>query len=258
MLKRISASKTILVPIAQLGRNFMPYTEDLKGKYIKYVDIVKVSSLPYQTGTPFTSMKGFMTLADVLGNAYPIYSMPLAKFDIEQNLGARQAVNRIVSWQNSYIDITDPADIGKVAVVVVWYDHLAYSAEDSTCDISIDSFEVPIVSQTFKNLFPDNRTMVGKRFRQLTFAAPTVTPSLATGVTLTEARDLYVSLYKGNFAIFDTLPLIELYNVLEIEQLEYRNIVFDFTNSFVLQGGNGSGTSLVGKTVFLNATYENR
>lgn len=258
MLKKVSASKTVFVQLSQLGRNYLPYVEDLKNKLIKYVDIVGVSSIAYTTDTAFQSMKGFLTLADKTGNAYPIYRVPLDRFDIAQNLGARMLVSRVVSIQNSWIEITDPADVGKVACLVVWYDQPMYSSHNHTLDLSVDSFETPIVSQTARNLFPDNRTMVGKRFRSLQFAAPALTPSLAPGVTYSEALDLYVSIYKGNYAILDLLPLVELYNINNIDNLELSNILFDFTNSWILQGGNGSGTSLVGKSVFLNATYENK
>lgn len=259
MLKKISGSKTVLVKINNLGKNNLPFIEDLKDKQIKYIDVVAVTSLPYISANCISNFDtAYLTLADKTGNKFPYLNIPLLQYMTVYNQGVKPFIGSVISLQNSYVTVTDSSDLGKYVVLVFWYDNVSYSQRNTTLDLSIDAFEVPIISATMKNQLPDNRTMVGKRFRRLFSSFPDVTASFKTGITYTDSKDLYLSLYKGNYAVIDTLPICLLYDQFLYEKLELSNIIFDFTNSFILVGGNGSGSSLIGKTVFLNAEYENK
>lgn len=259
LLKRISGSKTVIVPITQVGRNMLPFVEDLKDKYIKYIDFCPVGSLPNSSGTAVTaSSKHIISLSNKSGNVYDLQDIPLQKFDISLNWGIRPAIMRKLSLQNSYINCTDAGEVGKYAVLVFYYDNPENSRRNTTTDVAVNAFEVPVKSAVFANQFPDNRTMVGKNFRSLYFSPVSLTPNLNTGFTATQMLDLYITLQKGNYAVIDTLPLMCLYGINMVEPLEFANIQFDFTNSFVLVGGAGSNSSYVGKYLFLNASYENK
>ena len=254
MLKKVSGAKSVFVKINNLGRNFLPLVEDLRDRMIKYVDFVPVSSIPYSTATAYTG-GGFLSLADVNGNFYPYYGIPMDRFDITQNLGRRPPVMRKISLPNSYIEVTDPSDVGKVVCLVFFYDLPQYSARNTVTDAIIDSAEVTINLSQARNVFPDLRTMAGKRFRHISFSAPTKTFSGQTGITLSEAGNVFISFVKGNYAVIDMLPLIEFYDIPQIEDLNFSNIVFDFTNSFVTVGGT---QNLDGKTVMVNLSYESK
>lgn len=259
LLKRISGSKTVLVPITTVGKNYLPFVEDLRDRYIKYIDFCPVASLPYSSGTAVTaSSKHIISLSNKAGNVYDLQDIPLQKFDISLNWGIRPAIMRKLSLQNSYIMCTDVSEVGKVAVLVFYYDNMENSRRNTTTDVAVNGFEVQIKSATYANQFPDNRTMVGKNFRNLFFSPVSLTPNLNTGFTENQMKDLYITLQRGNYAVLDTLPLMCLYGINMVEPLEFANIQFDFTNSFVLVGGNGSNASYVGKYLFLNASYENK
>lgn len=259
LLKRISGAKTVIVPIVREGKNFLPFIEDLKNKTIKYIDFCPVSSLPYTSDTPVTdSSKYLVTLTSRSGNTYDMQDVPMEKYDLTLNWGIRPAIMREISLQNSYLLCTDPSEIGKFAVLVFYYDYPDYSRRNTTIDVSINGFEVPIIKAVQPNQLPDNRTMVNKRFRSLFFTPVALTPTMKTGIDYTECKDFYLTLNKGNYAIIDTLPLMCLYGVNMVEPLEFSNIIFDFTNSYILVGGNGSNTKYIGRSVFINAAYENK
>ena len=257
--KRVSGTKTVIVPIERVGRNSLPYVEDLRDRYIKYIDFCAVNSLPYSSDTPVTDSSSYLlSLAGRNGNVYDIQDVPLGKFDLTLNWGIRPAIMRRLSLQDSYLTCTDSDEVGKYAVLVFYYDEPQFAARNTTTDVAVNALEVSIVRALSPNQFPDNRTMVGKRFRALCFTPVSVTPTYKTGFTYEECRDLYVSLYKGNYAIVDTLPLMCLYAVNMVEPLEFANIQFDFTNSYILVGGGGVNTDYIGRSLLLNAAYENK
>lgn len=259
LLKRISATKTVIVPIVTVGKNYLPFVEDLKDKYIKYIDFCPVTSLPYTSDTPVAdSSKYIVSLASRSGNQFDIQDIPMQKFDLTLNWGIRPAIMRELSLQNSYLLCTDAAEIGKFALLVFYYDYPEYSRRNTTIDVSVNGFEVPIIKASQPNQLPDNRTMVGKRFRSVFFTPVALTPTMATGISYTESKDFYLTLCKRNFSIIDTLPLMCLYAVNMVEPLEFSNIVFDFTNSYILVGGAGANAKYIGRSVFLNASYENK
>ena len=219
-----------------------------------YLDAVPMATLPYSTATGLTTPSGYLSLADKIGNALPIKQLPIERFDISKNGGSRIPLMRALSLSNCYYECTDASEIGKVLVLVFWYQQPYYASADKTANTLTDSVEVPITVVGQKNLMPDLRALAGKRYRRISFVAPAITQALATGITLSEAENCYVSLYKGNYAICDLLPLPELYDLYLLEQIKLRNIQFDLNNSFIVVGGS---VNLVGKSVFFNVSYEN-
>lgn len=257
MNKKVSGAKSVVITIDAVGKNYLPYVEYLRDKYIKYIDFVPVESLPDSTQQPIeTPQNLFITLANNNGNNYIVKDEALERYNISQNNGLRRPVGTKVSLQNSYITVTDSSNVGKSVLLVFWYDLPEYSARNRNDAQLTDNFEVVIESETANNLLPDNRTMVGKRFRKLCLALPTITPTANNSVTFDDARNLYITLQKGNYKIFDAVPLLEFYEVGLLETLEFANIIFDFTYSYIFVGGLGQTTDIQGKSVFFNAIYE--
>lgn len=256
MVRKVSGAKTVIVPITTIGKNYLPYVEYLNNRYIKYIDCVIVNSLPYSAGTPITSTDNlFVSLAQQSGNLYFVENEPLVKFDIEQNQGIRKPILQKVSLQNSYIECTDVTLIGQSVLLVFWYDLPEFSQRNKTQNLLTDYFEVKIQSLTEHNQFPDNRTMVGRRFRNFLVTYPSSTPSLSQGISEANANDLYITLQKGNYKVVDTLPLKVFYQINKLQNVDFANIIFDFTYSYIFCGVNADN-SVVGKSVMINATYE--
>ena len=259
MNKKVSGAKSVVVKLESKGKNYLPFVEYLKDRYIKYIDVVIVGSLPYSTDACITDTDGlFVTLANKSGNSFFVHDETLSRYDLLQNLGLRRPIGQKLSLQNSYITVTDDAYVGKSVLLVFWYDLPEYSARNMTDAQLTDNFEVKIDSNYSNNLLPDNRTMVSKRFRKIALALPTYTPTFSPSVTDSDIKHLYITLQKGNYKIFDAIPLSELYEIGNIEILDFANIVFDFTYSYIWVGGKGTRINVAGKSVFFNAVYEDK
>lgn len=256
-MKKVSGSKTVLVPISKVGNNYFPFIEDLKDKYIKYIDTVIMTVLtPNESGTPVSDNTDlFLTLNSKSGNVHTTKDMPLIRYDVASNLGVRVPVMQKISLQNSYILNEDPTKVGKYVILVFWYDEQSYSARNITTNTLVDGFSIPIITNTGKNAMPDNRTMTGKRFRKLYVTYPTLTPTLGSGITSLQAQSLYVTFQKSGYALIENLPLPLLFQIPNLEFIEFANIIFDFTYSYIQVGGI-SGSGFTGKEVFINAEYE--
>ncbi|MGM9818822.1 MAG: hypothetical protein ACI30B_07580 [Paludibacteraceae bacterium] len=256
MIRKVSGAKSVIVPITALGRNPLPYVEYLNNRYIKYIDFVKVASLPSSMEEPVSDTSNmFVTLSQQSGNSYFIKSEPLVKFDIERNKGIRKPIMQKISLQNSFIECTDKSYIGQSVLLVFWYDLPEYSARNKTLNLVDDYFEVKILTNTDRIALPDNRTMVGRRFRNFLITYPDYTPSMAKGIHMDEAEHLYLTLQKGNYKVVDAVPLKAFYQIDKLQSIEFANIIFDFTSSFIFFGGSGL-SSAIGKSVMINATYE--
>lgn len=259
MNRKVSGAKMVLVPIKNLGRNYFPFVEDLKSRYIKYIDFYKAQYLPDTATAGITSFQNgtmYMTLANEIGNKLLFNHAPLELFDFVVTRGIRQPIGAKLSLQNSYIECNDSNCVGKLAAVIFYYDLPEFSARNKTDKLITDSVSVPITTATFYNAFPDVERMSGKRFRFAQFSPTTLTPELEPGVDTGGVDKLYVTLRKASTNILENIPLDVLYQVLNLEKLEFANIVFDFQSSYVTVGGAGALTSFIGKSVFLNLTYE--
>ena len=259
----ITGIKTILVPINKAGKNFIPFNEELKDRIIRYVDVVTPTALPGSNANVFSAFSSAtLTLADFNGNSYVGYNVPLDRYNPVKNLGERMPINKKLSFQNSYIEI---AGVGALtpsfAVVVVYYDAPEFAQVNTTNDLAVESFEVKITSAAYKNLLPDNRTLVGKRFKQIAIpTGVTITPSYATCGNDVAVEAAYITLIKDNYLILDNAPLILFKEPYYLRSLNFRNITFDFINSYITVGGAGQNedaNALVGKSIFINILYEN-
>lgn len=259
----ITAIKTVLVPINNAGKNYIPYNDELQDRVIRYIDIVTPIALPNSSAAVFTQFNNAtLTLADVVGNSYFAYNVPVKRYNPESNLGVRTPINKKISFQNSYIEINAIGAVApSYAVLVIYYDAPEFAQVNTTNDLAVESFEVSIKSATFKNLLPDNRTLVNKRFKQIAIpTGVTITPSFAECGNELALNCAYITLIKDNYLILDNVPLLLFKEPYYLENLNFRNIKFDFINSYITVGGNGANedaNALVGKSVFFNILYEN-
>lgn len=271
----ITGSKTITVKVDNVGKNFLPFNEELKDKVIRYIDVVPMGLLPQSNGDVFTDYENCtLTLADYNGNSYFAYNVPLDRYNPIKTGGVRLPINKKVSLQNSYIFVAENnAQIGNSVVVVVYYEDEFYSFPNTTNDLAVDAVEVKINSLDFNNMLPDNRTLVGKRIRGLALPDVTLTPSFTKSVNkiLINNKWGYITLQKNNYVILDHLPLFLLLEPYYLSSLQFRNIELDLINSYITIGGSTAKINeifgedaqliiddLLAGSVFLNVLYENQ
>lgn len=258
MNKKISGAKLVLVPIRQVGKNYFPYVEDLKNRYIKYIDFHPAQYLPgtTDTGVTYTSEGDFyVTLANEIGNKLLFNRMPLEDFAYIQTNGVRTPIGAKLSMQNCYVECTDSSYVGQTMALVFYYDLPQFSARNCTDILITDSVSVPITTATFYNSFPDEERMAGKRFRFVNFSPTNTTPENQPGL-ISNQNDCYLTLRKGSYNVLENVPLTVLYQVTKLEKLEFANIIFDLQSSYITVGGAGTLTSVIGKHAFFNLTYE--
>ena len=259
--KKLSGAKAVLVPITAMGKNALPYIEDLKDRYIKYIDFYPSQYLPDTTAQGLTVTDSmYLTLADRTGNMFYVKDMPLERFNYQQTTGCRQAVCNKISLQNSYILCQNAAAVGTTALLVFWYDLPEYSRANKSELTITDSLTVPITTAVRHNVLPDEERMAQKRFRRILLGIPTTTPDYNTGLTAAQLQNLYITLRKGTYNVVENLPLYLLYQLAMVEKAEFANIVFDLQNSYLTIGGANTienvATDYIGKSVFLNMVYE--
>lgn len=260
MNKKVSGAKLVLVPIRNMGANYFPYVEDLKDRYIKYIDFHPTRYLPgvADVGMDDNYSEGQMTvsLANETGNKLLFNGTPLEQFNVSMTSGIRQKIGAKLSFQNSYIFCQDSDMVGKTAAFVVYYDLPNFSARNTTDNIVSDYVSVKLTTKTFYNKFPDVQRMSGKRFRFVLANPCGVTPDFETGVT-SNLQNLYVTLRKGSYNVVENMPLSILYQTLNLDKLEFANIIFDLQSSYITVGGAGTWAAApIGKSVFFNMVYE--
>ena len=251
----------MFVPIVKEGKNYLPYIEDLKDRYVKYIDFHPATYLPDTADTGLTTTESmYLTLANQKGNELYVKEMPLERFNYQQTNGCRQAVCNKLSLQNSYILCANPDAVGTVAMLIFWYDLPEYSRANKSEFTVTDSLTVPLTTAVRHNTLPDEERMALKRFRRILLGLPATTPDYATGVTDQQAANLYLTLRKGTYNVVENLPVALLYQLYMVEKAEFANIVFDLQNSYITIGGANTipdvETDYIGKSVFLNMVYE--
>lgn len=261
MNTKLSGAQLVLVPITKLGRNYFPLVENLRNRYIKFIDLHMSSYLPGTTATGLTDTDSmYVTLRNDLGNEDIISRLPLERLDYAQTLGVRQPIAYKLSLENCYVDCQNSNMVGTTAAFVVWYDLPQYTSKNSTDTIITDSVTAPLMTSVRDNRLPDENRMVGKRFRRILVSTPTTLPDLNTGITTAQLPNIYLTLRKGSYNIIENVPLSIFVQLTMLEKSEFQNICFDMNSSFLTIGGQGTipnvDTDYVGKSVFFNLQYE--
>lgn len=259
MNPKLSGAQLVLVPITKVGKNYFPWVEYLRDRYIKYIDFYGSEYLPDTITPGLTSNSGRITITNAPGNTEIIRDLPLELLDYRKTLGIRQPIASKISLSDCYIDIPDEDAVGKAAAFVFWYDLPDYSRANRTDSLVIDSISIPLTTSVRYNLFPDVDRMTGKRFRRLMVSEQGLTPDLNQGVTSEQLNNIYLTLRKGTYNVLENVPVMLLYQLAMIQKTEFANIIFDFHSSFLTIGGAGTIPNVdeyIGKSVFMNLQYE--
>ena len=262
MNKKLSGAQMVLVPINRLGQNKFPFVENIKRRYIKYIDFYPATYLPGTSVAGTTSTTNmFVTIYNSVGNTQLMRDLPLERFNYKQTLGVRQQVGSYISLSDCYVNCQNQAMVGTMAAFIFWYDLPEFSERNTTDSTCIDFVSIPLTNSTRYNLFPDDDKMVGKRFRRIYASAPSKTPDYRNGVESSELENLYLTLRKGSYNVLENVPVAMLNQLTMLEKSEFQNIIFDFNSSYITIGGAGTipnvQTDYIGISVFLNLEYAN-
>lgn len=259
MNTKLSGAQLVLVPIKNVGRNYFPYVENLNRRVIKYIDYVETYALPDTTdpGLSGTTDSIYVNIMNEFGTEYLHRDLPLVRLGYFITNGLRQPIFKKISLKTSYIDVQDQSAVGRTAAFVFWYDLPEFSQRNTSDTLITDAISIPITNVTRYNTMPDIERMVGKRFRRILGFLPAVTPELQPGVGFGDFVNMYITLRKGSYNIWENVPLYLLLQLYQQYKMELANITFDLQSSYITVGGGGSyDQSVIGKSVFLNVQYE--
>lgn len=240
---------------------YLPDILDLKGKVIKYIDVLN-DSVDYDSdGNAITAGQindCFLNLMKVDTKELFIKDEPASNFQFSVRNGQRDNILKIVDFPNSFVVNTSNSDI--TLFVVFWYDDFSisniWSDDDKT---NIDSFEVWQFNATQqKIMFDENRTMYDKEIQDFyvvlnenTFT----TPKNKTSVTDTTLRSSYLTLQRNNFEFLRNIPLVLFSNRYIYDRIKLQNVVFDFSNSYITVPSS-LVSAVTGKSYFFNVEYK--
>lgn len=261
MNHKLSGAQLVLVPITRIGENKFPWVENIRSRFIKYIDFHASSYLPgIQTSGLVSTDDMYVTIKNASGNTELVRNLPLERLDYAKTIGVRQPIFSHIALSDCVVVCQNQDAVGKVAAFVFWYDLPEFSAKNSTKQLVTDSVSVPLVTVAGKNQFPDIDRMSGKRFRRLLLGKPQITPDLFNAIDGDATKNIYMTLRKGSYNVVENLPIEMLYQIAMLEKSEFQNIIFDFHSSFLTIGGDGTipnvDTNYIGKSVFFNLQYE--
>lgn len=259
MNDKISGGKLVLVPIRQLGVNKIPYVEDLRDRIIKYIDFYPAELLPDTDADGVLSSENmYLSVADAIGNEYLIKDMPLQRFDYTSTLGIKQEIKNRISLQNSAVVCQNPANVGRYAALIFWYDLPEFSARNRSDVTIIDSITIPIKNVVRYNPLPDEERLSGRRYRRLLLGMPEKTPEQLNTLSADLLKNVYITLRKGSYNVVENIPVMMFYQLQMLQKSTFANIVFDMQSSYLTVGGAGRAaySDYVGKSVFMNFVYE--
>lgn len=261
MNQKLSGAQLVLVPITKIGVNKFPFVENIRSRFIKFIDFYGVRYLPNSAEPGLQNTNNlFVTIMNKDGNREIIRNLPLARFNFVETLGVRQPIYSNISLSDCYINCQNASEVGKTAAFIFWYDLPEYSKANSTKQLVTDSMSVTLTTSVRYNKFPDEERMNGKRFRRLLLGTPSVTPDLQDGLSVGQLANIYVTLRKGSYNVLENMPVMMLYQLAMLQKAEFQNIIFDLQSSFLTIGGAGSIPNVdrdyIGKSVFFNMQYE--
>lgn len=261
MNTKLSGAQLVLVPITKMGKNKFPRIENIRSRFIKFVDFFPTPYLPGTSAAGLTDTDSlFVTFKNAAGNTEFIRNLPLERLNYAQTLGIRQPIFSNIALSDCSVNCQNESAIGKTAAFVFWYDLPDFSAKNNTKQLVTDSLSIPLTTPYGLNTFPDVERMTDKRFRRILLGEPNVTPDFNPGITLTSAKNVYLTLRKGSYNVVENLPIMLLYQIQMLQKSEFQNIIFDFQSSYLTIGGDGSIPGLeddyIGKSVFFNFQYE--
>ena len=258
---KLSGAQMVFVPITKMGENKFPWVENIRSRFIKFIDFYGCRYLPGTKAIGLeTTEDMFVTIKNSAGNTELIRNLPLARFDYTQTLGIRQPIFSNIALSDCTVNCQNEDAVGTVAAFVFWYDLPEFSQRNVTDKLVTDSVSIPLITAVGRNQFPDMERMTGKRFRRIILGVTNKTPDLYAGLANEELKNIYMTLRKGSYNVMENVPVMLMYQLAMLQKSEFQNIIFDFQSSYLTIGGDNTIPNLqedyIGNSVFFNMQYE--
>ena len=258
---KLSGAQMVLVPITKMGENRFPWVENIRSRFIKFIDFYGCRYLPNTSDVGLTTTEDlFVTIKNSAGNTELIRNLPLARFDYTQTLGIRQPIFCNIALSDCVVNCQNEDAVGTTAAFIFWYDLPEFSQKNTTKQLITDSVSIPLTTPVGRNTFPDLDRMAGKRFRRILLGVTSKTPDLYRGLGNDELKNVYMTLRKGSYNVLENVPVMLMWQMAMLQKSEFQNIIFDFQNSYLTVGGAGNIQSFdedyKNNSVFLNMQYE--
>lgn len=248
----ISGSKTVILPLYKVGRNYFPFIKELEDRTIKYITTT-VQYLSYTDDSIFKSTVDdlYLSLQDREGNIF-VDNVNLNYFyNTKYTLGIYTKIDRKLVLQNCFIEV--PAKLtGRgsypFAVITFMYDDGRYSQKGfnhkyrkELVEILVNLSEVNSPFFGFKKQckFPDLRTIAGKRLKSIRLAnytsgtSPLGYPVLDRNVVDSDITFSLI-LRNGSYILFDRLNMEYLTETDALFPLDFENVLCNFPDSSLI------------------------
>lgn len=230
---------------------YFPDLAVLRGKRVKHIDLCNELSVTPR-GNAIYDNDAYITLKDNASVNYSVSNMPASQLRTSYRKGNRLCFDHVFDFSKSYVTISETLTTAKSMFFVVWYDEPGVkSLIDPRKKRFIDSFEIKLSASN--NQFKENRTLAKKKYQAILLSYPTLTAENNDSITSTTAKKSYITLQKGNLQFIQNVPVYLFYQTQNYYMLNFENVSFDFTNSFI-KIINPLSTDF--KSVFFNCIVE--
>ena len=115
MNQKLSGAQMVFVPITKIGDNKFPWVENIRSRFIKYIDFYGCRYLPGTQKAGLTTTDSmFVTIKNAAGNTELVRNLPLARFDYTQTLGIRQPIFSNIALSDCVVNCQNEDAVGTV------------------------------------------------------------------------------------------------------------------------------------------------
>lgn len=251
--KLISGAYGFALNMSSKTVNF-PLIPQLKNKRIKHIDVFDSAS--------FTKTHDNKDIAADKVNAYLTVREANTSLELIQGLslsllnmnGARLFVNKIIDFENTYIEYRGAQNvINKSYYFVFYYDEPAAWSVLMQRGNRTSIKPLAIKLNGVRTYFRENLDLKGRKIQNLFLNYPSYTPSGDEVITANTAKNKFITLSKNNVEFFSRVPLMVFFQGNDYYPLRLQNITFDFQASYI-ETVTTTADDL--KTVFFNAIID--
>ena len=223
----------------------------LRGKTTRMIDICDELSLSPTQLTPYAGETKLFLMKNGTQKFF-IDALPGEQLKTSLRKGNRILISEVVDLPKSYILLPqNNADTPRSLYFVFWYDEPAVLSPVTHNRTDINSFEIEFRQR--RNYFKENQTLRDRRFQNILLSFPTLTAENREGIAQDTAYKSYLTLQRHQLQFFQQVPLYLFDQTTHAYTLNFENIQFDFTNSF-LEVISPTANDL--KSVFFNCIIE--
>lgn len=216
------------------GRIYFDDIAQLRSKKIIHIDVcdnIQIGKSGVQSVNLDVALDGNITLRTADTQTNIIENLSLKELRFSKKKGNRIAFNHFFDLSKSFIDITYNTDISSRSLYFVFYYNDNTSVSKTCNDFKISNFEIPLKQS--RTMLIEEKKLSGYKFKNLLLTFPVITTSGLAGISYATALKCFLTLQKGSTQIFQNIPLILFYQNELFQQLNFDNITFDFTNSYI-------------------------